>query len=141
MTEQAQTTGSQVGVVILGHGESASRLLRAARDIVSSGLDDLVAVDAGEGQTPELERTLCDVIAQADEGRGVLLLVDLLGSSPCACGRREGAGRGLTTVGGLNLAMLLKLASLDRGALEPSELAAACVDSGRRAVATLEENG
>jgi mannose/fructose-specific phosphotransferase system component IIA len=39
---------------------------------------------------------------------------------------------------GLNLAMLLKLAALDRRKLSPQALAHACADSGRRAVHVVE---
>jgi mannose/fructose-specific phosphotransferase system component IIA len=45
------------------------------------------------------------------------------------------SGHPLSVVAGLNLAMLLKLATLDRAAMSPAELAAACSDSGRRAIA------
>lgn len=138
MPDDARRAAIAVGVVIVGHGDSASRLLSAARGIVKQGLDDCVAVDAGAGQTPELERALCDGIEAADRGRGVLLLVDLLGSSPCACGMREASGHELRTVSGLNLAMLLKLANLDRGALGLAELAEACAESGRRAIVVTE---
>jgi PTS system mannose-specific IIA component len=126
---------ARIGVVVVGHGESASRLVSAARSIVGAGLEDLIAIDAGDGQTPELAHRLCDAIARADRGRGVLLLVDLLGSSPSACSQREAGPHPVCTVGGLNLAMLLKLGSSDRAAIELGALAEACVESGRRAVA------
>jgi mannose PTS system EIIA component len=124
-----------VGVAIVGHGDTASRLLEAARGIVDSpALDDVVAVDAGIGETPALGARLCDAIEEQDHGRGVVVLVDLLGASPCRCAQREGDGHGLCVVSGLNLAMLLKLAGLDRDKLSAEQVAAACADSGRRAV-------
>jgi PTS system mannose-specific IIA component len=124
-----------VGVVVVGHGMTASQMLAAGQAIVGPGaLDDVVAVDAGAGQTPELVAALARTIAEVDRGSGVLLMVDLLGASPCTCGLREGSGRRLALISGLNLAMLLKLASLDRSRLSPTELAAACADSALRAV-------
>jgi len=124
-----------VGVVLLGHGSTATQLLKAARGIVAGdALDDVLAVDAGLGQTPELEAALCREISAADHGRGVLLIVDLFGASPCSCGLREGQSHAITLVSGLNLAMVLKLATLDRALLEPSELAETCADSARRSV-------
>jgi PTS system mannose-specific IIA component len=138
MPDDGRPAAVAVGVVIVGHGDSASRLLTAARAIVPGGLDDLVAVDAGLGQTPELEQRLCDGIETADRGRGVLLIVDLLGSSPCSCGMREATGHDLRTLSGLNLAMLLKLANTDRAAMDVGELAEACAESGRRAIVVAE---
>lgn len=124
-----------VGVVLVGHGRTASELLAAAAGIVGPGaLEGVQAVDAGTGQTPKLDETLCDVLERADRGAGVLLVVDLWGASPCSCAQRQASGRRVAILSGLNLAMLLKLAALDRQHIEPEALAQACADSGRRAV-------
>lgn len=136
MSDAAATTA--VGVVLVGHGRTASELLGAARGIVGtdapSGLDGVVAVDAGKGETPRLDAELCAVIEGADAGTGVLVMVDLWGASPCSCAQAQAGEHRIVTLAGLNLAMLLKLAALDRAALGPERLAQACADSGRRAV-------
>ncbi len=124
-----------VGVVLVGHGNSASHLLTAARAILPGGmLDDVVSVDAGIGQTAALEAELIDVIREVDAGLGVVLMVDLLGSSPCSCTLRSSIGHDFSVVSGLNLAMLLKLATLDRRDTTIHELAERMADSGRKAV-------
>ena len=125
---------ARVGVVILGHAHTASQLLAAARAIMPAGLEGVMTVDAGTGETPVLQATLCTTIARADQGRGVVMIVDLFGASPCACGLRERAGHEVVVLSGLNLAMLLKLATIDRARVSPSELARACADSGTRSV-------
>jgi mannose PTS system EIIA component len=133
------TSTPAVGVVLLGHGRSASELLAAAEGIVGPELlEGIRAVDAGHGQTPRLDRELCDVLDQADVGAGVLVLVDLWGASPCSCAQREAQDHCAVILSGLNLAMLLKLAALDRRKLSPQALAHACADSGRRAVHVVE---
>jgi PTS system mannose-specific IIA component len=124
-----------VGIAVVGHGATASELLAAARGIVDDGsLDDVLAIDAGLGETPLLGPKLCDAITAADHGRGVLVLVDLLGASPCQCAQRQATGHELVVLSGLNLAMLLKLARIDRVRLDAAGVAEACADSGRRAV-------
>lgn len=124
-----------VGVVLVGHGRTASELLEAAAGIVGpDALEGVRAVDAGKGQTPKLDDDLCGVLEAADEGAGVLLLVDLWGASPCSCAQKQAVGRRVAILSGLNLAMLLKLAALDRRRVDPEALARACADSGRRAV-------
>jgi len=133
------TTGSivapAVGVVLVGHGRTASELLAAAAGIVGpDALEGVQAVDAGKGQTPKLDDDLCGVLDAADQGAGVLLLVDLWGASPCNCAQKQATGRRVAILSGLNLAMLLKLATFDRRRVEPEALARACADSGRRAV-------
>jgi mannose/fructose-specific phosphotransferase system component IIA len=110
-------------------------MLAAARGIAGAdALDDVVAVDAGAGETPVLSKKICDVIEQLDKGRGVVVLVDLLGASPCRCAQREGIGHGVVTLSGLNLAMILKLAAIDRDHLTAQEVAEACADSAQRSV-------
>jgi mannose/fructose-specific phosphotransferase system component IIA len=130
-----------VGVVVVGHGRSASALLGAAEGIVGPvALEGVIAVDADLGETAELRARMCEAVVAADRGEGVLLIADMFGASPCSCGIRMASGHPLSVVAGLNLAMLLKLATLDRSALGPAELATACSESGRRAIAVSTPN-
>ncbi|MCA9656134.1 MAG: hypothetical protein H6712_04215 [Myxococcales bacterium] len=127
--------GPLVGVVLVGHGRTASELLAAARGIMGAdALAGAIEVDAGVGQTPKLNAQLCEVLERADTGAGVLMLVDLWGASPCTCAQTNAGDHRLVTLSGLNLAMLLKLAALDRRAQGPQALADLCADSGRRSV-------
>lgn len=129
-----------VGVAILGHGDTASRLLAAALSIVpGSRLADIVAIDAGQGETPRLDAAVRKVVRALDHGRGVVVLVDLLGASPCQCAQRQTVDlHELVVLSGLNLAMLLKLASVDRSRLSAVEVAEACADSAHRSVSVWE---
>lgn len=124
---------ARCGVVIIGHGHTATSLLAAARCIVQDCLPDVIAIDAGTGQTPELVARVCEAIEQVDEGRGILLIADLMGSSPCMCGVQHSAGHGFALLTGLNLALLTKLAVMDLR-VSPAELAEACAESVRRSV-------
>ena len=125
---------AKCGVVIIGHGSTASALLDAACQVIpGDGLADAIAIDAGAGRTPEFEARVVAAVELVDEGRGILLIADLMGSSPCMCGMRESAGHGLAVVTGLNLAMLAKLATLDRRT-SPRELADACAESVGRSI-------
>ena len=96
--------------------------------------DGVLAVDAGDGYDEQFERRLRDAMEVVDEGRGVVVLVDLFGSSPCACCVRQVKNRAARIVSGLNLAMLLKLSCLDRHGLDAKAIADACADAGRRAI-------
>ena len=126
--------GAKCGVVLIGHGKTATALLAAARDIIpGEGLEDVLAIDAGLGQTDELTARVCAAIEEVDEGHGVLIIADLMGSSPCMCGIRSGEGHGYAVVAGLNLALLTKLALVDRRQ-SPRELAEACGEAVHRSV-------
>lgn len=124
-----------VGVALVGHGDSASGLLAAARAILGeAALLDVVAIDAGVGKNALLDPVMCDAIERVDAGRGVVVLVDLLGASPCQCAQEQGSDHDIVMLSGLNLAMILKLATVDRTALTAGEVADACADTARRSV-------
>ncbi len=128
-----------VGVVLVGHGGTASHLLDAARGILPGrALIGVRAVDAGLGEDAALGPALCDAIDAVDSGHGVLVIVDLIGASPYACAKREAGSHRCLTLSGLNLAMLLKLASADRGTLTLEELAEQMAEAGHRAI-TVED--
>ncbi len=125
-----------VGVALVGHGKSASGLLEAARAILGdAALPDVVAIDAGVGKNALLDPVMCEAIERVDGGRGVVVLVDLLGASPCQCAQEQGDGHQVVVLSGLNLAMILKLATVDRQVLDADAVAQACADTGRRSVA------
>lgn len=125
----------EVGIVLVGHGRSASALLEAARGVCGeAGLADVVAIDAGRGETDDLKKRLRAALDAVDRGAGVLMIADAYGASPCSCGIREAAAPPVV-LSGLSFNILLKLASLDRSTLSPEELARACADSARRALA------
>jgi mannose/fructose-specific phosphotransferase system component IIA len=72
---------------------------------------------------------------RVDGGAGVLLLVDLQGSSPYqACMAMMDGTRAVEVVCGVNLAMLLKLSTIDRRELRPHELAELLREVGRRSI-------
>lgn len=127
-----------VGVAVVGHGRTATALLDAARGIVGDALAGVVALDAFEGATggDVLQTRVCRAIEQVDQGGGVVVMLDLLGASPCQCAEQGGKGHGVLLLAGLNLGMLLKLAALDRSRMSAEAIAEACADSGRRAVAS-----
>jgi PTS system mannose-specific IIA component len=130
-----RTRPAPVGVVVVAHGCCASSFLDAARAMVGADrFVDVVAVDAGVGVTPELRQAICDAMNAMDRGRGVLLLTDVTGSSPSTCSRQVASTHHAQVVSGLSLPMLLKIAFADRRALTVEQLAACCVEAGKRAI-------
>lgn len=143
MVEQTQgrETRGPIGVLLIGHGNTASSLLEAARSVIGeSHFTDVVALDAGVGTSAAFEARVDAELQRLDAGRGVLVLADLMGSSPCNCGRKELVEhRGGVLVTGLSLAMLCKLATSDRTHARAGDLAEALAESARRAVRVSRE--
>ena len=137
----------KVAVVLVGHGSSASSLLSAAKEILSTGgLDDVIAIDAGVGESQYLNERMHEVFSSIQAEQEILLISDLLGASPCMCGQRLAQGHHCTVLTGLNLAILLKLAVLLNPADERQtvpcarELAEACAESAMKSIC-VEERG
>jgi mannose/fructose-specific phosphotransferase system component IIA len=124
-----------VGLVVVTHGGAADCLLDAVAGILGA-LPAAVPVSISMQETFDetLERIgrACD---QVDAGAGVVLLVDLQGSSPYqACMAMMDGSRPAEVVCGVNLAMLLKLATIDRSEPNPPELAQLLREVGKRSI-------
>jgi mannose PTS system EIIA component len=124
-----------VGVVVITHGRAAEAMVAAARAILGR-IPAVVPVSAPVGAEMH---TLVEKISQAcedvDEGAGVLLLVDVHGSTPfhAAMTMLDGT-RPAEVLCGVNLPMLIKLTNLDRSQGPPIVLAEELRDSGRRSI-------
>jgi hypothetical protein len=74
----------------------------------------------------------CDKV---DAGIGILILADVHGSSPFrACLAMVDGTRPVEIVAGVNLPMLIKLATCDRSGLRPAEVAERVKEVGKRSI-------
>jgi mannose PTS system EIIA component len=124
-----------IGVVVVTHGGSGRCLLEAAATIVGR-LESTEAVSvAMENAFDEVIHHIEQACTDVDHGAGVVILVDIHGSSPFqACLAMLDGTRAVEIVCGVNLPMLLKLATVDRRELRPYELAELLRDVGRRSI-------
>jgi mannose/fructose-specific phosphotransferase system component IIA len=122
-------------VILVGHGATASALLDAARAICPEGLEDVHAVDAGSGDCAALSERMGALMESMGAHGDVLLIVDIVGSSPwrrCVNSARD--CRAATVLGGLSISMLLKLAMVERRGMDAKSVADACAGSAKRAI-------
>ena len=124
-----------VGLVVVTHGGAADCLLDAVAGILGplpAAVPISISIDETFDETLERVGQACD---QVDAGAGVVILVDLQGSSPYqACMAMLDGSRAVEVVCGVNLAMLLKLATIDRREPNPPELAQVLRDVGKRSI-------
>jgi mannose PTS system EIIA component len=127
--------GAQVGLVIVTHGACGEALLRAASDIVGPiAAAATVSVEPSERFDEVVLRVggACDAV---DTGTGLLILTDVHGSSPFrACAAMADGTRALEIVCGVNLPMLIKLATCDRRGLPPAKVAELVKEVGKRSI-------
>ena len=122
-----------VGVVIVTHGSIGASLLESAEFIAGESMSEILFVplhQSGEHRTGP--RELSAALGKADGGDGVLVLTDLLGSSPSNLVADLLQEHSAVMVTGVNLAMLLSVWNYRDRPL--GLLARKAVDSGGRGI-------
>jgi PTS system mannose-specific IIA component len=122
-----------IGVVVVTHGQLATELVNAAEAIVGE-LPRFAAVSIGWHDDPEAAREeIGKAIARVSGPRGVVLLTDMFGGTPSNLALAFLATGRVEVITGVNLPMLIKLASL-RGSLDLIEVARQIREHARNAI-------
>jgi len=123
-----------IGLVIAAHGDVAASLLRAAESIVGP-LTQAVALSIDATRDLSTHRdAFREAYARIDSGAGVLVLCDMFGGSPANVCTTAGGRGAVEVVTGVNLPMVLKVASL-RETQPLEELAAQITTYGQKNIA------
>ena len=109
-SEQAAT--DQTGIIVVTHVDYGSALLRAAEFIVGPVQDcTCIQVDASVDVEETVSR-LKEAVERLNAGNGVLVLTDMFGGTPTNMSLSLLASGHLEVLTGVNLPMLIKLASV-----------------------------
>ncbi len=130
--ERTEAPGRVAGVIVT-HGQFATELLAAAEMIIGP-VGHVTAISIGwqddvEAARDEVERS----IARVSRGAGVLLLTDMFGGTPTNIASMFLSEGEVEVVTGVNLPMVIKLASLKAGVPLP-EVARLVRNQGRDAI-------
>ncbi len=128
----------RIGVLIVAHYRLGEQLLQAARLIVPEA-ERFRSVAIEPKQSVEEMRTLiADALAEVEQGEGVLVLTDMFGGTPSNISLSFTTERRVEVVTGVNLPMLIKLATLtEEKSLE--ELASFIREYGQRNISVASE--
>jgi PTS system mannose-specific IIA component len=122
-----------IGVVVVTHGQLAIELVNAAEMIVGE-LPQFVAVSIGwHDDVNDARGDIAQAIERVRAEEGVLLLTDMFGGTPSNLGMTFLERDKLEVITGVNLPMLIKLASL-RSSLDLLSVAHEMRDHGRNAI-------
>jgi len=103
-----------IGVVVVTHGQLANELVNAAEMIVGD-LPQFTAVSIGwHEDVNDAREDISQAIERVRGEEGVLLLTDMFGGTPSNIGMTFLETDRLEVITGVNLPMLIKLASLRR---------------------------
>lgn len=130
-----------MGIVLAAHGEIAPALLRAAEAIVGP-LEATRALSLQAGQAPdELRAEVEKAVREVDQGDGVLVLCDMFGGTPsnvCLSCLAPASVRN-QVVTGVNLPMLLKVATARSGGASLEDISQQIVIYGQHHIANASE--
>ena len=101
-----------IGLVLVTHGRIAEEL-RAALEHIVGTQRGVETVCVGPEDDIEIRRAeICGCIDRCDDGDGVIVLTDMFGATPSNLAMSAADRPNLEVVAGVNLPMLVKLASV-----------------------------
>lgn len=126
-----------IGVLIVTHKDLAEALL-AVCDLILGRQDNVTAVSLDPGAPPEALREQIQRALQQLNGEGTVILTDMLGGTPSNLSLSFLQEGKVEVVTGVNLPMLLKLASL-RERNDLAEVARLLKQSGQSGITVASE--
>lgn len=101
-----------IGIVVVTHGQLARELVSAAEMIIGD-IPNVTAVSIGWHESPDdAQREIEEAIGRVETGKGVVVLTDMFGGTPSNLSLTLLEKGRIEVVTGVNLPMLIRLASL-----------------------------
>ncbi len=127
-----------IGLVVVTHGNLAAEF-RAALEHVVGAQEQFESISIGPDDDMEQRRNdILAAVARADTGSGVVVLTDMFGGTPSNLAISVMENATVEIVAGVNLPMLIKLASV-RGDSSLKEAAIVARDAGRKYISVASE--
>jgi PTS system ascorbate-specific IIA component len=111
-----------VGILLVSHNRIGEELINTARQMLASSTLPAKVISIEINDQPEqIKHILDNELTKLDQGKGVLILTDMFGSTPsniaCAVSDRDD----IRIVSGLNLPMLIRVLNYPQVSLEQLE--------------------
>ena len=120
-----------IGLVLVTHGGLADELISAMEHVVGPQ-ENTAAVCIGPDD--DMERRRADIqkaVGSVETGEGVIILTDMFGGTPSNLAISIMESEAIEVIAGVNLPMLVKLASI-RGKLDLQSAIAKAQEAGRK---------
>jgi PTS system mannose-specific IIA component len=129
-----------VGILLITHNGLGDSLIDCVRHVMGVAPAHVRALSVLAKDDPiRKEEEARALIAQLDEGQGVLLLSDVFGATPCNIARRLCQPGRVAGVAGVNLPMLLRVAGNSNKLLD--ELVQRALDGGKECIVSIDSEG
>ena len=120
-----------IGLVLVTHGGLAREFLAAVEHVVGQQRNVAVVCIGPEDDMEERRQQIIDGVARVNEGKGVVVLTDMFGGTPSNLAISVLDQGHVEVVAGMNLPMLIKLASV-RSELPIDQAIDQAKDAGRK---------
>ena len=101
-----------IGLVLVTHGRLAAEFLAAMEHVVGPQQQtQAVCIDADD-DIEQRRSEIVEAIREVDDGSGVVVLTDMFGGTPSNLAISTMDRKGIEVIAGVNLPMLIKLASV-----------------------------
>src|SRR4051794_30814398 len=101
-----------IGIVLVTHGNLASEFVAALEHVVGKQSGVAAICIGAEDDMEQRRREIVEAVAKADQGKGVVLLTDMFGGTPSNLAISVLDKANVEVIAGVNLPMLIKLASV-----------------------------
>ncbi|MEM8696141.1 MAG: PTS sugar transporter subunit IIA [Pseudomonadota bacterium] len=127
-----------IGLVLVTHGNLAREFVVAMEHVV--GAQELIeAICIGPDDDMEERRTeISEAVAKVEKGKGVIVLTDLFGGTPSNLSISLMRPEKVEVIAGMNLPMLIRLASA-RQSMSVTDAVAAARDAGKKYISVASE--
>jgi PTS system mannose-specific IIA component len=120
-----------IGLVIVTHGRLAQEFVYAMEHVVGAQAGVTAVCIGPEDDMEQRRRDILKAVADVDDGQGVILLTDMFGGTPSNLAISVMEQTRAEVIAGLNLPMLIKLASV-RGREDLTPCVAHAQEAGRK---------
>ena len=122
-----------IGILLLTHNDIGAQLLLAAKSTYGSVpiRTEILSIDHYD-QPPDLAKLANQYVKLLDDGKGVLILTDMFGSTPSNIAKDLCHLSKVNVVSGLNLSMLLNIFNYPN--LSLNQLTTKAIEGGRDGV-------
>ncbi len=127
-----------IGLVLVTHGGLAREFLAAVEHVVGPQERVVLVCIGPDDDMEERRQQIIDGVAEVDEGEGVVVVTDMFGGTPSNLAISVLDQGHVEVIAGMNLPMLIKLASL-RGDKKIAVAVAEAREAGRKYINVASE--
>ena len=120
-----------IGIVVVTHGRLAEEFINATEHVVGPQKSMRAVCIGPEDDMEQRRQDILAAVAAVEAGRGVIVLTDMFGGTPSNLAISIMDQAKVEVIAGVNLPMLIKLASV-RGKSELAAAVAAGQEAGRK---------